>query len=125
MEKYSITQLSREFDLTTRAIRFYEEQGLITPGRNGRTRVFSQRDRTRLRLVQRGRRLGFSIPEIREILDLYDAEEGQKSQLSYFIEKIRERRQSLHQQQQDILAILTELDKAEARCVAELAKSDE
>ena len=75
-ETYTTAALAREFGLTTRAIRFYEQEGLIAPARRGRTRVFSPRDRVRLRLVQRGRRLGFSIREIREILDLYDGRGG-------------------------------------------------
>ena len=88
-ESFSMTQLAREFALTSRAIRYYEEEGLIAPSRRGRTRVFSLRDRTRLRLILRGRRLGFSIAEIREILDLYDGREGERGQLVHFVRKIR------------------------------------
>lgn len=120
VESYSMTQLAREFDLTSRAIRYYEQEGLIAPTRRGRTRVFSLRDRTRLRLIQRGRRLGFSIAEIREILDLYDSRQGEHGQLVHFVRKIRERRASLEVQRRDIDAILEELDRQEAACMDRL-----
>lgn len=119
-ERYSMTQLAREFDLTSRAIRYYEQEGLIAPARRGRTRVFSLRDRTRLRLIHRGRRLGFSIAEIREILDLYDGRDGERGQLVHFLRKIRERRASLEVQRRDIDAILEELDRLEAACMDRL-----
>lgn len=119
-DSYSMTQLVREFDLTSRAIRYYEQEGLISPTRRGRTRVFSLRDRTRLRLIQRGRRLGFSIAEIREILDLYEGREGEKGQLVHFVRKIRERRASLECQRRDIEAILEELDRLESACLDQL-----
>jgi DNA-binding transcriptional MerR regulator len=119
-DTFSMTQLAREFDLTSRAIRYYEQEGLIAPSRRGRTRVFSLRDRTRLRLINRGRRLGFSIAEIREILDLYDSRDGEQGQLAHFIRKIRERRASLEVQRRDIDAILEELDQVEAACLDQL-----
>lgn len=119
-ETFSMTQLAREFDLTSRAIRYYEQEGLIAPSRRGRTRVFSLRDRTRLRLINRGRRLGFSISEIREILDLYDSGDGEHGQLVHFVRKIRERRASLEIQRRDIDAILEELDRVEAVCLDQL-----
>ena len=119
-ESFSMTQLAREFDLTSRAIRYYEQEGLIAPSRRGRTRVFSLRDRTRLRLINRGRRLGFSIAEIREILDLYDSGDGERGQLVHFVRKIRERRASLEVQRRDIDAILEELDRVEAVCLDQL-----
>lgn len=119
-ESFSMTQLAREFELTSRAIRYYEQEGLIAPSRRGRTRVFSLRDRTRLRLIQRGRRLGFSIAEIREILDLYDGRDGERGQLAHFVRKIRERRASLELQRRDIDAILEELDRVEAGCLDRL-----
>ena len=117
---FSMTQLAREFDLTSRAIRYYEQEGLIAQSRRGRTRVFSLRDRTRLRLIQRGRRLGFSIAEIREILNLYDDRDGERGQLVHFVRKIRERRASLEVQRRDIDAILEELDRLEAACLDRL-----
>ncbi len=119
---YTITQLSQEFDVTTRTIRFYEDQGLLTPSRNGQTRVYSARDRVRLKLVLRGKRLGFSLGEIREMLDMYDAEPGEAGQLELFLAKIADRRRLLEQQQEDIALTLKELDEIQAQCRTRLAK---
>jgi DNA-binding transcriptional MerR regulator len=113
---FSITDLAREFAVTNRAIRFYEDEGLISPERDGQRRVYSQRDRVRLMLILRGRRLGFSLKEIREIIDLYDADPNEVAQLRHFLSKIRERRDQLRSQQEDIQAILTELDAIESQC---------
>jgi DNA-binding transcriptional MerR regulator len=117
---YSIRDLAREFDVTTRTIRFYEGEGLISPGRRGQTRLFSPRDRIRLKLILRGKRLGFSLGEIREIIDLYDAEPGEFGQLRFFLGKIAARRTQLEQQQADIADTLAELAEAERRCLARL-----
>jgi len=122
-DTFSIGDLSREYEVTPRAIRFYEDAGLLSPQRKGRTRVFSSRDRTRLKLIVRGKRLGFSISEIGEILNLYDAPSGEQGQLRYFIRKIRERRKHLEQQRKDIKAILKELDGVEDQCKDLLAAS--
>jgi DNA-binding transcriptional MerR regulator len=119
---YTITQLAQEFDVTTRTIRFYEDQGLLNPTRNGQMRVYSPRDRVRLKLVLRGKRLGFSLSEIREMLDMYDAEPGESGQLELFLAKIDERRGLLQQQRHDIELTLKELDDIEAQCRAQLAK---
>ncbi|NQW11786.1 MAG: MerR family DNA-binding transcriptional regulator [Alphaproteobacteria bacterium] len=121
---YSMTQLCREFDLTSRAIRYYEQEGLITPSRRGRTRVFGARERTRLRLIQRGRRLGFSIVEIREILGLYDTTGDERAQLVHLLRKIRERRAQLEVQRRDIEAIEGELDRLEASCLDRLSEEN-
>ncbi len=121
-DTYTITQLAQEFDVTTRTIRFYEDQGLLSPTRNGQARVYSPRDRVRLKLVLRGKRLGFSLSEIREIVDLYDAEPGELGQLEHFLAKIAERRAILHQQQRDIELTLKELDDIEAQCKGRLDK---
>jgi len=118
---YSIGQLAREFDVTTRAIRFYEGEGLLSPLRRGQTRLFEQRDRTRLKLILRGKRLGFSLAEIREIVDMYDAPPGEVSQLKLLIEKIDARRTQLLQQRADIAVALRELDGVSARCIDRLA----
>ncbi|MFQ5546601.1 MAG: MerR family DNA-binding transcriptional regulator [Acidiferrobacterales bacterium] len=115
-ETYTITQLAQEFDVTTRTIRFYEDRGLLSPSRKGQTRVYSPRDRVRLKLVLRGKRLGFSLSEIREILDMYDTEPGETGQLQYFLGKVDERRALLKQQQRDIAATLKELDDIEHLC---------
>ncbi|MBI3452890.1 MAG: MerR family DNA-binding transcriptional regulator [Rhodospirillales bacterium] len=119
--KYTIAELAREFDITTRTIRFYEGEGLIAPARRGQTRVFSLRDRVRLKLILRGKRLGFSIGEIREIIDLYDSAPGEAGQLRFFLQKIAERRAMLERQRADIVETLGELATVEARCHERLA----
>ena len=118
---YSISDLAAEFDVTTRTIRFYEDQGLITPLRQGTRRLFRPRDRTRLKLILRGKRLGFSLAEILEIVDLYDAAPGESGQLRLLISKISNRRAYLRQQLQDIEATWSDLDAVEARCVKRMS----
>jgi DNA-binding transcriptional MerR regulator len=117
---YTIAELAREFDVTTRTIRFYEAEGLIAPARSGQRRIFSPRDRVRLRLILRGKRLGFSLGEIREIIDLYDKAPGEAGQLRFFLAKIRDRRAALERQRTDIAETLAELAEVEARCTAQL-----
>ncbi len=119
---YSITDLAQEFDVTTRAIRFYEDQGLLQPERQGQTRVYSQRERTRLKLVLRGKRLGFSLGEIKEIIALYDTEPGEAAQLDHFLVKIAERRAMLAQQLEDIRVTLDELEAVEEQCRVRLSE---
>ncbi|MCP4327352.1 MAG: MerR family DNA-binding transcriptional regulator [Alphaproteobacteria bacterium] len=119
-ETFSITDLAKEFDITTRTIRFYEDEGLLAPERRGQARVYKARDRVRLKLILRGKRLGFSLKEIAEIIDLYDSEPGEVGQLRHFLEKIAERRAVLMRQREDIDVILTELDAVEAQCMARL-----
>lgn len=118
---YTIAELARELDVTTRTIRFYEAEGLIAPARRGQRRIFSPRDRVRLKLILRGKRLGFSLGEIREIIDLYDKAPGEAGQLRFFLAKIRDRRATLERQRADIAETLAELAEVEARCVAQLA----
>jgi DNA-binding transcriptional MerR regulator len=113
---YSITDLAREFGLTTRAIRFYEDHGLLTPQRLGRNRVYGNRDRIRLKLTLRGKRLGLSLSEIGELLDMYDAPKGEKAQLNRFIEVLEKRRAALEQQREDIEAVLAEISQLEEQC---------
>ena len=122
---YGVGELAREFGITTRAIRFYEEQGFVKPLRRGRTRFFRQRDRVRLRLVLRGKRLGFSLAEIAEIIFMYDAEPGESGQLYHFLGKIAERRKVLASKQRDIELALRELDDVEQRCRQRLAQLGE
>ena len=110
---YGIAELAREFNVTTRTIRFYEDKDLLTPERQGQRRVFSARDRVRLRLIMRGKRLGFSLDEIREMIDMYDDDPSEVAQLRLFLAKIRERQAVLTQQQADIAEILSELDRLE------------
>lgn len=121
-KEFTTAELAREFELTTRAIRHYEAMGLIAPERRGRARIFSARDRVRLRLVKRGRRLGFSIEEIKEILDLYDAERGEERQILLLLGKLRARREKLQAQIRDLTAILEELDGVEAQCIETLSR---
>lgn len=121
---YTITDLAREFNLTTRAIRFYEDQGLLNPAREGRKRVYSNRDRTRLKLILRGKRLGFSLSETRELFELFDSPRGEERQLRRFVRILADRRAILKQQQRDIQAILQEIDAAEAECQKLLSASD-
>ena len=113
---YSISDLAREFGVTTRAIRFYEDEGLLRPGRSGRQRVYRTRDRVRLKLILRGKRLGFSLNEVGEIINMYDSNPGEAGQLRYFLEQIRQRRENLKQQHHDIDVTLQELDTIEAQC---------
>jgi DNA-binding transcriptional MerR regulator len=119
---YGIAELARELDVTTRTIRFYEAEGLIAPKRQGQRRVFTPRDRVRLKLILRGKRLGFSLGEIREIIDLYDRAPGELGQLRFFIGKIRERRAELERQRNDIADTLHELADVESRCLEQLRK---
>ena len=121
---FGIADLAKEFDVTTRTLRFYEDEGLIAPARQGQKRIFSPRDRVRLKLILRGKRLGFSIEEIREIINLYDAPPGELGQIRFFLDKIRERRAALERQRDDIAATLTELDDVEARCSAQIKGLD-
>ena len=112
---YTISDLSKEFDITPRSIRFYEDQGLLSPVRKGRQRVFYERDHVRLRLILRGKRLGFSLADVKEIIGLYDAEMGEQKQLSHLLDKIDERRTQLEQQQRDIVETLGDLENVEER----------
>lgn len=119
---WGIAELAREFGVSTRTVRFYEDKGLIAPRRIGQRRVYGPRDRVRLKLIMRGKRLGFSLEEIRQMIDLYDADSSEVKQLRLFLQKIGERRASLIGQRDDIAAILAELDEFEARSRALLAK---
>ena len=122
---YTISDLARELDITTRAIRFYEEQGLLSPERRGQERIYSPRDKVSLKLILRGKRIGFSLAECRELIELYDPDpsSGNQTQLNTRLEKIAERRAQLEQQLLDIEQMQLELDTAEERCRAALIKS--
>jgi len=114
----TIAELAREFGITTRTIRFYEDRGLITPLREGQRRVYRSRDRVRLRLIMRGKRRGFSLEEIREMIDIYDTDRSAVAQLHLVLEKIAQRRASLVQRQHDIVTMLGELDELAGRCAS-------
>lgn len=118
--EFSISELAAEFGVTARAIRFYEDKGLVSPRRDGQRRIYNARDRVRLILILRGKRLGFSLREIQEILDLYDAEPGEVGQLRHLLAKVQERRSSLARQREDIDSILQEIDRLEQQCLARL-----
>lgn len=121
-ETYTITDLAEEFGITTRAIRFYEDKGLLSPRRNGLNRIYGRRDRGRLKLVLRGKRLGFSLADIREMLDLYHVGDGQCEQLKLMQVKIRERLEALHRQREDIEEAIAELEDGQRQIEIYLSK---
>ena len=120
-EKYSISDLAGEFGVTTRTIRFYEEKGLLNPMREGTRRIYSPSDRTKLRLILRGKRLGLSLDESAEIILMYGSPGNNRRQLETLIAKIREKREELMRQREDLRAMLKELSDAENKCKAALA----
>ena len=113
---FTITELAREFDITPRTIRFYEDMGLLSPGRAGRNRVYSPRDRIRLKLTLRGKRLGFALQEIRQLVAMYDTESDTAPQLQAFLGLLAAHKSQLAQQLDDIRVMLDELTLHEARC---------
>ncbi len=119
---YSIAELARECGVTTRAIRFYEDQGMLSPLRDGQRRIYRPRDRTRLKLILRGKRLGFPLAEVREIIDLYDAPQGEDAQLHRLLAKIADRHRELEAKREDIEASLQELDAVADTCRDRLAE---
>ncbi len=122
---YSISELAAEFDLTTRSIRFYEDHQLLKPTRRGQTRIYSRQDRVQLKLILRGKRLGFSLIEIKELFDLWDTTKGgSQKQLKLLNAKIEERKLALEQQQNDINMLRIELENAQQRCTQALKEFD-
>ena len=115
-ETWGIAELASEFGVTTRTIRFYEDKNLITPERLGQRRIYHSRDKVRLQLIMRGKRLGFSLDEIRAMIDLYDADPTEVSQLQLFLDKLRERKAQLAGQREDIELVLAEIADREAQC---------
>lgn len=114
--EFSIGDLAREFDVTTRTIRYYEDKKLLQPERRGQQRIYSRTDRTRLKLILRGKRLGWNLDEILEIIQLYDTPDGEKRQLERMVSKIGTSRAALLEQQEDIKVALQELDEIVERC---------
>ena len=115
-QTWSISELAREFDISTRTIRFYEEKGYIHPRRAGQRRIYSAADRTRIRLILRGKRIGMSLAECMEIIDMYNPGENSAPQLDALIARVAERRQSLEQQRADLDATLQALNEIEDSC---------
>ena len=121
--EFSISELAREFDITPRAIRFYEDQGLLAPKRDGQRRIYTPRDRTRLKLTLRGKRLGLTLSEIRELIDMYEPGRDERPQLERFLAVLEEHKASLLQQREDIEAQLAELQTFEKKVRKQLKRS--
>ncbi|BBO28074.1 MAG: MerR family DNA-binding transcriptional regulator [Pseudomonadota bacterium] len=118
---YTIGELAREFDITPRSIRFYEEQSLLSPKRTGQNRIYCNKDRVRLKLIMRGKRLGFSLAEIKNLFELYDSNPNSSVQLQTMLQLTEQKRAVLRQQLDDIQMLMNELDEVETRCREELA----
>jgi DNA-binding transcriptional MerR regulator len=118
----TIAEIAEEYGVTHRTVRFYEDRGLINPERRGTRRVYHPRDRVRLGLILRGKRLGFTLEEITRIVDMYDEQPGEAGQLAYLLAQIEDRRADLEQRRQDVLAAIDELDELERRCRDDLAR---
>ena len=115
-ETYSISELSEEFDITPRTIRFYEEQGILSPRRKGNRRVYNRKDHGRIKMILRGKRLGFSLQKTKEIIEMYDSTTGQTEQLKLFLKTIHEHVGMLEVQMEDINLTLSELKRFEQHC---------
>ena len=121
--EFSISELAREFDITPRAIRFYEDQGLLAPKRDGQRRIYTPRDRTRLKLTLRGKRLGLTLSEIRELIDMYEPGRDERPQLERFLAVLEAHKASLLQQRDDIEAQLSEIQTFEKKVRKQLKKN--
>ncbi|MBX3663181.1 MAG: MerR family DNA-binding transcriptional regulator [Burkholderiales bacterium] len=121
---YSISDLAQEFGVTTRTLRHYEDQGLVSPARDGINRIYSHRDRVRLKLALRAKRLGFSLSDIRELFQLYDLANDERRQLEEFAIKLERRRTQLEQQREDVEVMLNEINFFATQCQRLLAESD-
>ena len=119
---WTISELSKEFDITPRTIRFYEDQGILSPARQGRNRVYVARDRTRLKLALRGKRLGLQLSEIRDLIDMYDGPRDTTAQLKHYLSVLQSQRATLEQQKHDIEEILGEIATQEVQCEMLLSK---
>ncbi|WP_066016497.1 MULTISPECIES: MerR family transcriptional regulator [Endozoicomonas] len=121
---FTISELAREFDLTPRAIRFYEDQGLLSPSRNGLQRIYSKKDRVHLKLIVRGKRLGLSLAESRDLIELYDPTSRNKKQLQAMLDAIDTSSMRLEQQLKDIQMMRDELIEARTRCLKALQENE-
>jgi DNA-binding transcriptional MerR regulator len=124
IQTWTISDLAKEFDITPRTIRFYEDQGILSPAREGRNRVYVGRDRTRLKLALRGKRLGFLLSEIRDLIDMYEGPRDTIPQLKHYVSVLQRQRETLLQQRRDIEETLTEINEQFLQCNA-LLKSKE
>jgi len=126
-QTFSISELATEFAITTRAIRFYEDKGLLSPERLGNTRIYTRTDRTRLKLVLRGKRLGWPLDEVKQLIELYDTPkgDGERRQLQETVQRLRQTREQLLIQQQALLESLADIEKLEVNCMAQLSQSTE
>jgi DNA-binding transcriptional MerR regulator len=118
---HTISELAKEFGVTTRTIRFYEEKGLVTPLREGQKRLYTNADRVRIKLILRGKRIGMTLQECVEFIDMYDPEHNNTEQLHSLIDNVKDRREQLLQQQRDINEMLAGLDEVQDLCEASLA----
>lgn len=123
-KSYTISDLAQEFGVTTRTLRHYEDQGLVTPTRDGVNRVYSPRDRVRLKLALRGKRLGFSLSDIRELFELYDLANGERRKLEEFAVMLERRRAQLQQQQEDVAIMLNEINFFATQCQRLLTEAE-
>lgn len=123
-QTFSISDLAREFDVTARTIRYYEAEGMLAPARQGQRRVYSPRDRVTLGLILRGKRLGFSLAEAKEIIDLYDAPLGEAGQLRVLLDKLADKRLEIEAKRQDAETALASMDEYAARCRDRLQEID-
>ena len=121
---FTISDLAREFGITPRTIRFWEDQGIVAPRRDGRNRVFTRRDRARLKMALRGKRLGLSLAEITDLIGMYNSTEDETPQLLKCLQIIEKRRAALEQQREDIEAMLGDITQFESQCHQELARRD-
>ena len=121
---FTISDLAREFGITPRTIRFWEDQGIVAPLREGRNRVFTRRDRARLKMALRGKRLGLSLAEITDLIGMYNSTEDETPQLLKCLQIIEKRRAALEQQREDIEAMLGDITQFESQCHQELARRD-
>jgi len=122
-ETYSISDLSKEFDVTTRAIRLYEESGLLAPERDGSKRIYQERDKVRLQLIMRGKRIGFTLAQVKEMFDLYDSKpiEGEKKQIVYLLEVMEQRLEVLQLQRKELELAVVDIESVCERARETLA----
>lgn len=122
--QYSISELSSEFETTPRTLRFYEEKGLLNPARNGQQRIYSAADRTRLKLVLRGKRLGLTLEESAQIIKMYDPQSNNRKQLETLLQTIRDKKQQLLAQRKELELMIADLEQYESRTLAALEVGD-